>query len=116
MKRLASLILVLAMVLCVAGCGSNTDQTQAPTEAGTAAETAAETAGEGTGTYTPGTYTATVPGFGGNITVEMTFDETSITDVKITGDDESPDYGALAVEEMPAQILEKIEEVSGHAQ
>ena len=106
MKRFVSMILVLAMVLCVAGCGSDTEQTQAPTQGTTAAETAAETDGGEAGAYTPGTYTATATGYGGEVTVEMTFDASSITDVKITGDDETAGIGSNAVEQMPAQILE----------
>lgn len=54
---------------------------------------------------TPGTYSATEQGFGGEITVEITVDEESITDVKITGDNETPTLGGIAVEEMDDQIL-----------
>ena len=56
--------------------------------------------------YTPGTYTDTEAGFGGDITVEMTFDESSITDVQITGDSETSGVGSVAVEKLPGAILE----------
>lgn len=68
-------------------------------------------------TYVPGTYSATEAGFGGDITVEMTFDETSITDVVITGDMETDGVGSMAVEQLPEVILDAqsadIEGVSG---
>ena len=50
------------------------------------------------------TYTATVKGFGGDVTVEITINGTDITDAKITGDNETPGVGSLAVEQMPEQI------------
>ncbi len=66
---------------------------------------------------TPGTYSATEQGFGGEITVEITVDEESITDVKITGDNETPTLGGIAVEEMDDQILKaqspNVEGISG---
>lgn len=56
--------------------------------------------------YTPGTYTATEKGMGGDVTVEITFDSNKITEVKITGDDETPGIGTLAIEQLPDLILE----------
>ena len=56
--------------------------------------------------YTPGTYTASAPGFGGNVEVTMTFDEAAITDVAIKGDSETPGIGSNAVEKLPAAIME----------
>ena len=53
-----------------------------------------------------GTYTATAQGFGGDITVEVTLSGGKIADVKIVGDSETPGLGAVAVEKMPAQLLE----------
>ncbi len=58
------------------------------------------------GKYTPGTYTATEKGMGGDVTVQITFDSNKITDVKVTGDDETPGIGSLAVEQLPDLILE----------
>ena len=52
------------------------------------------------------TYTATAQGFGGDVTVEITVEGKDITDVKITGDGETPGVGSMAVEQMPAQIAE----------
>ena len=53
-----------------------------------------------------GTYAATARGFGGDITVEVTLSGGKIADVKIVGDSETPGLGAVAVEKMPAQLLE----------
>ena len=50
-------------------------------------------------------YSATAKGFGGDITVEVTLEGGKITDVKIVGDDETEDYGAVAVQKMPEMIL-----------
>ncbi len=56
--------------------------------------------------YAPGTYKATAAGFGGDVTVTMTFDEGSITDVQIVGDAETDGVGSVAIEQLPAAILE----------
>lgn len=56
--------------------------------------------------YTPGTYAAATKGFGGDVSVTITVDESKITDVSIVGDSETVGIGGNAVEQMPAQILE----------
>ena len=56
--------------------------------------------------YTAGTYTATAPGFGGDVEVTITVDEDTITDVQIVGDAETEGVGSVAVSDMPGQILE----------
>ena len=56
--------------------------------------------------YTPGTYSATAPGFGGDVTVTVTVDESEITDVQIVGDKETVGIGGTAVQELPAVIME----------
>ena len=56
--------------------------------------------------YQPGTYEATAAGFGGDVTVTMTFDESGIIDVQIVGDQETDGVGSVAVEKLPAVILE----------
>ncbi|MBR2699232.1 MAG: alpha/beta fold hydrolase [Clostridia bacterium] len=67
--------------------------------------------------YQPGTYEATEAGFGGDVTVTMTFDENGITDVQIVGDAETEGVGSKAIEGLPAAILEAqsadVEGVSG---
>ena len=59
------------------------------------------------GTYTPGTYTGEAQGFGGKVSVAITVDKTKITDVKVTGDDETPQVGGAALEKLAAAIKEK---------
>ncbi len=63
-------------------------------------------AAAGTGlTYTPGTYSASARGINGDVTVTMTFDESSITDVQIDASGETPDIGGTAAEQMRELIL-----------
>ena len=68
------------------------------------AETAAAAAAAG-GSYTPGTYTATAAGISSDVTVTMTFDETSITDVTIDVSGETAGIGADIGEDMANAIL-----------
>lgn len=67
--------------------------------------------------YEPGTYTAVSKGFGGDINLTLTVDESSITDVEIIGDHETANIGSKAVEEMKQQILDaqgdEVDGVSG---
>ncbi len=66
--------------------------------------------------YTPGTYTATANGIG-VVTVTMTFDETSITDVVLDVSAETASIGQAAAEELKAALLaaqgSEIDAVSG---
>ncbi|MGI1659293.1 MAG: FAD-binding protein [Desulfitobacterium sp.] len=57
------------------------------------------------GVYTAGTYTAQAMGFGGKVSVTMTFDANAITDVKIEGADETPEVGGKAIEEFPGLLM-----------
>ena len=61
-----------------------------------AAAAPAEEAAKG---FTPGTYEATAQGFGGEVKVVVTVDETAITAIEITGAEETPALGGAA---MPA--------------
>lgn len=81
MKKLLSLLLVLVMA-----CGL-------------ASAAQAQTA------YTPGVYTAAAKGFGGDVTVTVTVDESSILDCQVVGDAETPAIGGVAVSTLPGQIL-----------
>ncbi len=60
---------------------------------------------EESGTYTPGTYKATAEGIG-TVTVEMTFDAESITDVKVDVSNETETIGALHGDELAQAILD----------
>lgn len=55
--------------------------------------------------YTPGTYSASARGIGSDVTVTMTFDEHSITDMQIDISGETPDIGGKIGDEMREKIL-----------
>lgn len=69
------------------------------------------------GTYIPGTYTGEGQGFGGTVTVTITTDENSITEVTVTGDSETANIGGAQLENLGNAILEaqsaEIDVVSG---
>ncbi len=94
MKKALVLCLALLLALSAVAC-SNTQQEQPPQE---------ESA------YTPGTYTATATGMKGDVTVEVTVDETSITDVAVSAHTETYGIGyglkTSPVEVVPAKIVE----------
>lgn len=79
--------------------------------AGTASVAAAGLLGgiafaEGGAVYTPGTYSAQAQGIG-TVTVTMTFDETSITDVVLDVSEETPEIGQAAAEDLKAMLMAK---------
>ncbi len=55
--------------------------------------------------YTPGTYSASARGINSDVTVTMTFDEHSITDMQIDVSGETPDIGGKIGDEMREKIL-----------
>ena len=55
--------------------------------------------------YTPGTYSASARGINSDVTVTMTFDEHSITDMQIDVSGETPDIGGKIGDEMRDKIL-----------
>ena len=56
------------------------------------------------GTFVPGTYTGEGQGYGGTVVVTLTTDSSSITDVKVTGDKETPNVGGLHLETLANQV------------
>ena len=92
----------------LAGCGTSAADT------GNAGGTGGS---EGGGIYTPGTYTASAQGLQSAVTVTMTFDENSITDVSIDTSGETPDIGGAISGDMEQAILDaqsaEIDGVSG---
>lgn len=62
---------------------------------------------------TPGTYTASAMGFGGQVTATVTVDGTGITAVQITGDEETPSIGGAALEQLAANALAQGAEMDG---
>ena len=95
----------IAGVAGLAGCG-NTGTGGAVTDAASDAASTAVTGGAGgTATYIPGTYTSTAQGLESAVTVTMTFDENSITDVVIDASGETESLGGKAAEELQKSIL-----------
>jgi len=58
------------------------------------------------GSYTPGTYSATAMGMESEVTVTMTFDASSITDVTVDVSGETAGVGAEIGEDIAARLLE----------
>ena len=86
-RKAASALLAMAML---SACGTSS-----------AAASTAEPAGK----FTPGTYDATAAGRNGDVTLHVTFDANSITD--ITSDNAETDgIGTTAIEELTKQTLE----------
>lgn len=67
-------------------------------------------------TYIPGTYSASAAGYG-TVTVTMTFDENSITDVVVDVSEETPSIGGMHGEELAKMIMDnqssEIDVISG---
>ncbi len=121
-KRISTFLgLTAAVCTAVSGCSSQpaATSTEAPAETTETLETTkAETeTQEERGTYIPGTYTATAQGFGGDVTVTITVDAESITEVMIEGAQETDGIGSRAVEELPEAIKsaqsEEVDAVAG---
>ena len=100
--RLCALALAGIMTLSLTACGPKDEPDNSPNQAGI---------------YTPGTYEGSAQGYGGTVTVSITVDANSITDVKVTGEQETPSVGGAALETLAGQIKEAqnadIEGVSG---
>ncbi len=56
-------------------------------------------------TFTPGTYTATSAGYNGDVTVDVTFSDTALTDVKVTASKETAHVGDVAFDLMIPDML-----------
>ena len=100
-KQALSLLLAAVMALAPTACAPAAEEDGAPVE--TPQATPAQAEG---GLYTPGEYSATQTGFGGDVTVTMTFDENAITNVVVVGDGETAGIGSRAVEDLPQSILD----------
>ena len=93
MKRALCLLLTSLVVVSTTACSTNT------------------TTNKSTNKYTPGVYTATTNGMhGSEMVVDVTFDETSITDVKVVSHGETYGIGygmdTTPIETIPSKIVE----------
>jgi len=72
---------------------------------------------DGAAGYVPGTYTATVKGFHGDVTVTVTVDEEKIVSITAEGPHETEGVGSRAIDQLPARIVEanstKVDGISG---
>lgn len=78
MKKLLICVLSLLMAVSVAACSSEKEET----------------------------FEASAAGFGGDVTVKVTFKGEDITKVEVTGDKETAGVGTNAIEQLPAKIEE----------
>lgn len=104
MKKLISVLLCLMLLAGVVGCTStpadtdptpqvSEDATPAPEEGGSASDVS-------------GTFTGTAAGMQGPVTVEMTVENGTITAVVVTESTETAGVADVALERIPAQIVE----------
>ncbi|WP_031548313.1 FAD-binding protein [Oribacterium sp. FC2011] len=96
-----------SLTACTSGAGTPEATTAAATTAAaTEAATTAAAAPAGGALYTPGTYTAGADGISSKVTVTMTFDESSITEVKINADGETASIGGAAVPDLEKALMD----------
>ncbi|MBQ0059106.1 MAG: FAD-dependent oxidoreductase [Lachnospiraceae bacterium] len=99
-QGIISLVLVIVMMFVVI-LG-----VRVASPAGSSAEAPAAAAEGGSlGDVADGTYTGEAQGFGGTIVAEVTIAGGAITDIKLTGDAETPALGGVAIEKLPERIL-----------
>lgn len=84
MKKLFKILLTVTLVMSLFGCSTTTTE---------------ETSGAKT-------VSASAEGFGGEVTVELTIENDTLTNVVVTGEKETENVGGLAIEKMPAEMLE----------
>ncbi len=99
MKRLLTMVtLTLAMTVSMAGCSANTEKTPDTSSIS-------------------GTFTGSSAGMQGPVTVEMTVENGQITKVEVTESTETAGLADVALERIPAQIIEhqttKLDTVTG---
>lgn len=112
-KKALALLLAAVMVLSLAACGEQNNQTQAagetqtnPTAEMTDTSDAADTA-DTVQAFQAGTYTAEAQGIRSVVKVAVTFSDTEITDIQIVEHGETRNIADVALEQIPAEILEK---------
>ncbi|MBE5996795.1 MAG: flavocytochrome c [Lachnospiraceae bacterium] len=109
LKGLVAAVLIIALTVGLSAMGKNPTVTNGtPLPAGTSSTSSGSgaSAPDASGEYLPGTYTYESIGFGGPVEVAVTVGESGgVTDVKITGDSETPDVGGKAIPQLAEQIL-----------
>ncbi|WP_313132580.1 flavocytochrome c [Anaerocolumna sp.] len=109
MKKTIGLVLVCSMVVSLTACGSKKQQTNG--------ETVTTTEEKQVSGYTPGEYEGVSSGYGGEMKVKVTVDETSITKIDIISHADTPGVSTNAFDQIPPAIIEQqslaIDVVSG---
>lgn len=81
MKKLASVICAAALALSLVACSGGSNK------------------------GVSGTFTGTAQGFGGEVSVTLTLEDSKITDCVAEGKDETQGIGSVALEKLPAEIV-----------
>lgn len=109
-KKTLTMFLAAALLLSAAACGGENAQTQPAEERETngTTEAADETAvADDVQAFQAGTYTAEAQGIRSMVKVSVTFSDTEITDIQILEHGETRNIADAALEQIPAEILEK---------
>lgn len=85
-KAIAAAAAIL-VALAIPGCGSSSSVAEA-------------------GSWNDGTYTETAEGKKGDFEVTVTIENGLIADISVGDNEETPDLGGVAIEEMPAEMIE----------
>lgn len=95
MKKIITLVIIMALL--ISGCSSKP--------------------GEVEGIYTPGTYSGSADGYGGNLEVEVTLSKDKIEKVVVKSHSETQGIGTKAIEAIPSEIVSKnnvdVDSISG---
>ena len=104
-KQLNRFLCCAAILSCLTACGGKEAPVQTEeSESLEEKETTTQAQESQKALYTPGTYTGEAAGYGGTVSVTITVDASSVTDVTIEGADETPTIGGAALEELAGQI------------
>ena len=93
----------------VSGATVTSDAVRAAVEAALAAAEGGAAADAQAGaelTFTPGTYTATADGYNGPMEIEVTFDETNVTEINVVSSVETAQVGTPAYDILIPQIIQ----------
>lgn len=103
-KATAGIVALSVLTLFAAGCSKTDAPVSQPASETTAAVSGSAEETKEKGIYTPGTYSGESQGYGGTVTVAITVDADMITEVTITGDQETETVGGAALAELAQQI------------
>lgn len=120
MRKNTTFIIFLMVLICLASlfsaCGKK--EAEIPETTDTVEIAPVESTQEiHTTKYKDGIYTAGRKGYGGNVIVTATIANDEILDIQIEGEEETKGVGSVAIERMPARLMEaqspEVDGVSG---